>query len=143
MTISFKYKTVKRPDGTEVKTPSIPILLTGKINFETIGLVDSGADISAMSKDVAEILGLDLKGDTDYAYGIGGKVKSVDTKVKITIAKGHENYTFQMPIKVILEDYDFPILLGRAGFFDRFIISFDQIQEKVSLKENKRGFFRY
>jgi len=30
MTISFKYKTVKRPDGTEVKTPSIPILLSGK-----------------------------------------------------------------------------------------------------------------
>ncbi|MBU0536455.1 MAG: retroviral-like aspartic protease family protein [Nanoarchaeota archaeon] len=62
MTITFRYKTVKRPDGTEVKTPSIPILLSEKENFETTALLDSGADISAMPKDLADILGLDLSG---------------------------------------------------------------------------------
>ena len=46
MTISFRYKTVKRPDDTKVKTPSIPIILDGKEKFETIALIDSGADIS-------------------------------------------------------------------------------------------------
>ena len=60
MTISFNYKTVKRPDGTSVKTPSIPILLRDKEAFETIALLESCADISAMPKDVAEILGLDF-----------------------------------------------------------------------------------
>ena len=134
MTISFNYKNVKRPDGTYIKTPSIPILLTGKEAFETIALLDSGADISAMPKNVAEILGLDLSGEITPAYGIGGSVDSVQTKVSMTVEKGHEHYSFQIPIKVILENYDFPILLGRAGFFDKFVISFDQTQEKVFLK---------
>ena len=48
MTLSFHYKTVKRPDGTEVKTPSIPVVFSGKERFETLALLDSGADISAM-----------------------------------------------------------------------------------------------
>ena len=134
MTIIFKYKTVKRPDGTEVKTPSIPILLEGKDKFETVALLDSGADISAVPLAVAEILGLDLSSERKPAYGIGGKVDSVETRMNITVEKGHEHYTFQIPVKVILGNYDFPILLGRAGFFDNFVISFDQSQEKVSLK---------
>ena len=91
MTISFRYKSVERPDGTLVKTPSIPILLKGKEVFETIGLLDSGADVSAMSKDVAEILGLDLRGKKEPAFGIGGKVDSVETKVRISVEKGHEH----------------------------------------------------
>jgi len=139
MTISFRYKTVKRPDGTKVKTPSIPILLECKEKFETIALLDSGADISAMPKDIAEILGLNLNGEKTPAYGIGGEVESIETKVNITIEKGHERYTFQIPIKVILGKYDFPILLGRSGFFNKFVISFDQSKEKVSLKRATRG----
>lgn len=135
MTINFRYKTVKRPDGTKVKTPSIPIVLDGKEKFETIALIDSGADISAMPKAVAELLGLNLRGKKTPAYGIGGKVDAVETKVNIIIEKGHERYTFQIPIKVILGNYDFPILLGRLGFFDKFVISFDQANEKVSLKK--------
>jgi hypothetical protein len=134
MTISFNYKTVKRPDGTEVKTPSIPILLNGSERFETVALLDSGADISAIPRGVAEILGLDLSGEKTPAFGIGGKVDSVESTVNLTVEKGHEKYSFKIPVKVILGQYDFPILLGRAGFFDKFVISFDQSQEKVFLK---------
>ena len=122
MTISLKYKTVKRPNGSEVKTPSIPILLSGREKFETVALIDSGADISAVPLAVAEILGLDLSSEKTPAYGIGGKVDSIETTMNATIEKGHERYIFQIPVKVIVGDYDFPILLGRAGFFDKFII---------------------
>jgi len=135
MTIIFKYKPVKRPDGTEVRTPSIPILLNGRESFRSFALLDSGADISAMPKAVAELLGLNLNGEITKAYGIGGEVDSVETNVNITVEKGHEHYTFQIPVKVILGDYDFPLLLGRVGFFDKFVISFDQGQEKISLKK--------
>jgi hypothetical protein len=134
MTITFNYKTIKRPDGTKVKTPSIPISLSGKEKFDTIALLDSGADISAIPKSLAEILGLDLRGKKTPAYGIGGKVEATDTNMAITVKKGHERYSFQIPVKVILENYDFPILLGRAGFFDKFVIRFNQSMEKVSLK---------
>ena len=88
-----------------------------------------------MPKAVAELLGLNLNGEITKAYGIGGEVDSVETNVNITVEKGHEHYTFQIPVKVILGDYDFPLLLGRVGFFDKFVISFDQGQEKISLKK--------
>jgi hypothetical protein len=40
MAITFRYKTVKRPDGSTVKTPSIPVTLKGREQFDTIALVD-------------------------------------------------------------------------------------------------------
>jgi len=39
------------------------------------------------------------------------------------------------PVKVILGNYDFPILLGREGFFSEFVISFFQNDQKVTLKK--------
>lgn len=135
MVMIFKYKIIKRPDSTTVKTPSIPIQLIGKERFETIALLDSGADISAIPLSIAEILGLNLNGEKSHAYGIGGKVDSIQTNMNIIIEKGHEHYNFQIPVKVILGNYDFPVLLGRTGFFDKFIISFDQNKEKISLKK--------
>src|SRR3989338_9869456 len=101
MTLVFKYKAVKRPDGTEVKTPSIPVVLKWKQQLDTIALLDSGADVSAMPLAIAEIIGCDLSNKKSSAYGIGGKVDAVDTKVSVIVEKGHERYEFQMPIKVI------------------------------------------
>ena len=134
MTLFFKYTRVNRPDGTEVKTPSIPVLLCGDETFDTVALVDSGADISALPERLAHILGLDLSGKRSPAYGIGGKVEAVDTSMGIVVERGHERYGFTIPVKVILGNYDFPVLLGKAGFFEKFIISFDQIRERVLLK---------
>ena len=122
MTISFRYKSVKRPDGTLVKTPSIPVTLAGKESFDTIALLDSGADISAIPKSIAELLGLNLDTRITSAYGIGGRVKSVESSVNVIVQKGHERYSFNLPVKVVLDEYDFPILLGRLGFFDKFVI---------------------
>jgi hypothetical protein len=99
-------------------------------------LLDSGADISAMPKDVAEILGLDLSGKKEPAFGIGGQVSAVPTSVNVSIEKGHERYNFRIPVKVILGNYDFPVLLGRAGIFDKFKITFDHSNEKVFLKRS-------
>lgn len=135
MTITFRYKTITRPDNTKVKAPIIPVLFHGKENIATTALVDSGADISAMPKDFAELLGIELKGKKEIAYGIGGTVESIDSKISVTIEKDHEKYDFLIPIKIILGKHDFPILLGRAGFFDEFIISFDQSKQKISLKK--------
>ncbi len=136
MSMTFKYKTIKRPDGTESRTPSIPITLLGNsMKIDSVCLIDSGADVSAMSKDMAELLGIDLKGEVEQAFGIGGKVDSIESKMSVIIEKGHEHYPLEIPVKVIMGEYDFPILLGREVFFDNFIISFDQKQQKVTLKK--------
>jgi len=142
MTITFRYKEVKRPDSSAVKIPAIPITLIGdKGSFDTVALIDSGADISVIPKDIAEILGLNLKGDITDAFGIGGSARTIETKIRVIISKGHERYQLQLPIKVILGKYDFPVLLGREGFFDKFKIIFDQQKEKISLKRKSRKLF--
>lgn len=108
------------------------------MTYQFIALLDSGADISVIPKDVAELLGLDMTGETEKATGIGGKVPAVQTTLNIELGKPHEMHQFNIPVKIILSDNDeeIPILLGRAGFFDRFVIIFDQKDEKVVLKYN-------
>ena len=98
-------------------------------------MLDSGADISAIPKSIAELLGLNLDTKITSAYGIGGRVKSVESSVKVIVQKRHERYSFNLPVKVVLDEYDFPILLGRLGFFDKFVITFDQENERVLLKK--------
>jgi hypothetical protein len=134
MTITFHYKKVRRPDGSEIRTPSIYLLMHGEETIETVALVDSGADVSAMPQEFAEALGLDFSGKKAPAFGIGGKVDTVETEVRITVAKGHEKYSFWIPVKVIMGSYDLPILLGRAGFFEHFVISFNEKRQTISLK---------
>ena len=139
MTLTFKYKRVKRANNTEIKSPSIPITIWGEgQRFEFIALLDSGADISVVPREVAELLGLNLKGKIEEAKGIGGKVKATQTNMNIGLGKPHERYELNIPVKIILEnkEEEMPILLGRTGFFDKFIITFNQKEERITIKRN-------
>lgn len=135
--MTFKYRPIKRPDGNQIKTPSIPVTLIGnsRIKIEFMALIDSGADLSIIPKEVADLLNLNLEGKKDKSRGIGGEVDVINTIITINIKKGHEDYSFTIPIQVILDKPHIPILLGRAGFFDEFKIIFDQINERVLLKK--------
>lgn len=135
MALSFRYKEVRRPDGTAVKCPIIPVQLAGKDLFTTTALLDSGADVSAMPLAIAEAIGLDLTGVPGNSFGIGGKVKSVQSTVRVAVEKGHERYVFTLPVMVIYDDYQFPVILGRKGFFSQFLITFDEENERVTLKK--------
>jgi len=141
MVLTFRYKSVNRPDGTNVKTPSIPVMLRGRESVDVVAMLDSGADISVIPLSIAKIIGLDMNSPRIPAFGVGGKIETVDSKVNITIEKGHERYCFDMPVKIVLEEYDLPILLGRVGFFDQFIISFNQREEKIILKKVRSQVF--
>jgi predicted aspartyl protease len=135
MTLTYKYKVVPRSNNIKASSPSIPMTLSGKGGkYEFMVLLDSGADISAIPKHVAELLGLNLEGEKEKTFGIGGEAPAVETKMKIEFGKTHENYSFEIPVKVILSNYDFPPLIGRAIFFDKFNIIFKQNERRVSLK---------
>ena len=61
--------------------------------------------------------------------------------MNIELGKPHEIHSHNIPVKVILDgkDEEIPVLLGRAGFFDKFLITFNQKEEKVILKPNKQN----
>jgi len=140
--MNFKYKLNKRPFEDNSKTPSIPISIrgNGNTNFGFMALLDSGADFSIIPQDVAELLNLDLTKKKEKVRGIGGWLDSIEDKITINISKGHESYSFIISVKVILGEGDkigdIPIILGRNGFFNKFKITFDQANERVSLKWN-------
>ena len=90
---------------------------------------------------MAEGLDLRMDGERDIAFGIGGEVKSINSSVSFLIEQNHERYFLTIPIKIILDDFSFPFLLGRRGFFNQFKIIFDENKQKVSLKKvNKRSY---
>jgi len=135
MVLTFKYKDVSRSNKTHSSSPSIPVTLFGEGGkYEFMVLLDSGADISAIPKHMAELLNLDLTKKEEEAFGIGGKVPAIPTSMNIEINRKHERYNFRIPVKVILGGYDFPPLIGRAVFFDKFDITFRQSDKKVILK---------
>ena len=138
MAISFKYKVNPFKKDAKIKTPCIPITLRGNNGtpIDVIALLDSGADISAIPQGLAEFLNLDLNGEKDKAEGVGGEVDVINTKLNVQLKKGHEDYNFNIPVQVILGKDKIPPLLGRNSFFDKFIISFDNKKEKVTLKRN-------
>ena len=81
--MSFRYKEIKRPNGIIIKAPYIPITLKSeKESLDFIGLIDSGADISVIPREAADILGLKIEKE-DEATGIGGKAKTSDSHLNI------------------------------------------------------------
>jgi len=135
MSITFSYKQIKRPGLLPSFCPAIPITLAGKESVDTYGLLDSGADFSAIPKGIAEILGIELSGKHEKIRGVGGETEAVTAKITVVVEKGHERYSIPVDFKVLLQiESDFPILLGRKGFFGSFRITFDEKNQKITLK---------
>ena len=139
MVLSFNYHKLSNKKGSDIRTPTIPIILKGNSEtpIEVYALIDSGADVSVIPKALAEVLDLDLSGKEEISYGIAGEIKVKNTIMEITIQKPREQYNFSIPVQVVLEGEDPPIILGRNGFFDRFIISIDEARKKIKLKDNQ------
>jgi len=137
MVLTYHYKEVKIPGHIIMKRPIIPVTLSNKnVSFEITGLLDSGADFTAFTKEIAETLEMDLTGPKEKALGVGGEIETVRSKVTISLGKGHEHYTVTVPVKVLLVDNATVLpLLGREGFFDEFRITFEERNKKVYLKK--------
>ena len=140
MTLSYRYHQVNTK-GHPRRRPMINVTLSNGSNiFKTMALLDSGADVSAISSDIAELIGLDIDGPRDVSRGVAGIIESVERKVNISFGSDHEMYKFTVPVKILFidesESSSFVPLLGRDGFFSEFKISFDEANSKFSLKKN-------
>lgn len=142
MIFSFNYHKLPNKKGVDKRTPTIPITLKGgaETSIQVYALIDSGADISIIPKALAEVLDLDLSGKIHPSYGIAGEIKVKDSKMRVTIKKNHETSTFVIPVQIILTGEEPPIILGRAGFFERFVITIDEDRQKIRLKKVQNPF---
>ncbi len=138
MVLRYCYVTVPHADGTTSRVPLIPITLIGKVPVTVYAVVDSGADACALPLRLAELLGLPLTGEKERSFGIGGFIESVESTVVVALQQGRERHQFTIPMSIMLSHHTFPVLLGQKGFFDKFIIKFNNRKNKFSLKRCRK-----
>jgi len=111
--------------------PLIEIVLIGpKERIKMLALLDSGADYSLFNLEVAERLG--IKNETSEKVGLQG-----------VVGEPFWGYMHKVPIQVEDKVFNCKIvfsnvkttLLGRDNFFLPFLVTFNEKQQKVSLKE--------
>jgi len=130
MTLKFPY--LKRE---KKYYPIIPILLRHKDKLVlTEALVDSGANTSVFHAEIAEQLGIKFKqGRKIYLGGIGGRILAylhqVDIKIEDIEFICKVAFTEEMPVSLNI--------LGRENFFEKFLISFDDINREVILQRKE------
>ncbi len=100
---------------------------------EVLMVVDSGAEVSLISKILGEELGFSVAyGEKiEIGQGVGGDIEYVNRIIDISIAGN----TFKAPVAWILNDIgDTPLLLGREVVFDLFDIKFVQAEERIEFE---------
>ncbi len=129
----IRIKSVKRHEWT----PKYPIILRrNDIQLEERMLIDSGADISVISKQTGIDLGLTVQAE-DYqqsAEGVGGGSIIYLTKViEIEI----DRHVLHIPVAWLLEDDVEEMIIGREIVFDIFDIEFKQADEEIIFKKRE------
>jgi hypothetical protein len=112
--------------------PMIPVnLKKNERSIETLALIDSGATISVFQGSLGESLGIDLEsGKKKLFQGIGGKIIGYIHSVVLKIA----NLEFDCEVAFSYELATSMNILGRKGFFDKFLLTFDEQRKEVILK---------
>ena len=125
--LSFPYKT----DAQGNSFPVIPLSLKfSNKKKEFFALVDSGATISIFRSEVADSLGINVSsGKEIYLGGVGGRIKGHIHKLEVEIA----GKQFICPIVFSYEYLVSFNLLGRAAFFEKFRITFEEEDSKITL----------
>lgn len=131
--LPIRIKSVKRHEWT----PKYPITLKrNDVQLEERMLIDSGADISVISKQTGIDLGLSvlLEDYQQSAEGVGGGTINYLTKViQIEI----DNHPLSVPVAWLLDDDFDEMIIGREVIFDVFDIEFKQADEEIIFKLRK------
>lgn len=134
----FKYRYLRDHSGSTrdfVKVPLLQVRLGfGANQTDVVGLVDTGATDCLFDRDVADDLGITLAdSDTTREYvGVGGQsvighVQSVRFQV--------QGFSEWIEIEAAFIDAKLPYqLLGQAGFFDHYEISFQRYRGRFEVK---------
>ena len=99
-------------------------------------LIDSGADISVISKEFGEKIGLMVSPNEKIfsANGVGGGIlKFVERELIIKIS----GKTVKAPFAWIQDDRYNEMIIGREVIFDEFDIEFKQADEEIIFKARK------
>ncbi len=132
--MQYKY-TDYLPDetGKLVRRPMIEITIFGpKGTHKELALLDSGADRTLLSMEVARFLGIDLvNARNGFTRGITGG----ETETKTVMLEIQVEYLNKIEIPIgFIETKNFGALLGQDGFFDLHKIRFERDHKVFEIK---------
>ena len=95
-------------------------------------LVDSGADMSIMNAEIADLLGLDVtSGRKGQVRGVTGKPEPFYTHDVTLVVGGHKTVVpISFAEKVGQDGYG---ILGQKGFFTDYRVTFDYLKEEIQV----------
>lgn len=107
-------------------------LKRNNIELDTYALIDSGASMSTFHADVANSLGIEIEnGEKRTSSGICGKVDVYIHNLELKV------FEIWFPCKIafskqLTSSFN---LLGREGFFDKHLVTFNEKERKTILTE--------
>jgi len=122
--------------GSPIKIPAVHVRLINPVDssreLNTFALVDSGATVSFLPLELAEILELKL-GDKSEAVGAGGIFDTYISKLKVEVTKGSSvKYRDEIEVQVPQEKEKIPyFVLGRNSIFLHFNVTIKETKQHV------------
>ena len=113
--------------------PIVPLELKGEEWIELHAFVDSGASYSIFHADIAEILGIEYtKGEKSFmTVGDGAQIPVYIHNINVRF--NEKEFTAKIGFSNKLGiGFD---ILGREGFFDRFVVCFDDRERILKIIE--------
>jgi hypothetical protein len=108
-------------------------------SLTTIGLVDSGSNVTFVPLELADILSLPIERE-DSAVGAGGTFNNTIRKVNIRLLKGNTSFASfpNFPVYVPMDQGRVPyVVLGRDSIFSKFDITFRENKQRFVLRGSK------
>lgn len=138
--MKVKYRTYVRRGAEEFgKMPIMHVLLkNGKNAINLDCLVDSGAGECVFNVDIADALGLDLTGAPTKQYeAVGGTTLTAKIHpIKLQVVGFNDEW---ITIKAgFIADDEIP-LLGHAGFFEHYELTFRSYRSQFEVKSRRNS----
>ena len=96
-------------------------------------VVDSGSDISIFDSTAGEQIGIKAsRFEQKEIVGVSGSIKANVVKVRARVL----DEFFELPVAFV-QNYSGPFnIIGRKGFFEKHIITFDEAKLEIVVKKN-------
>ncbi len=140
----FKLKKRSLEDGSITYHPYVKVTISHlSKNKEVTAVLDTGADLIYIPKEIAEYFNLPLSEKTLECKSPQEIFKYKTSKMNIEISRPHERYEMNFNVAVPLKKIDYDEVILGVEFLSQFKVTFDYANEKMILKKSgKRTDFR-
>jgi len=142
MTFIYKFKKERVESGLYVSRPTIPVVLWGSKGSVTVSaLIDSGSDVTVIPGYLAQAVGLDLGGKVEKLFGFYESHDAIESSAQISFLgrSRQRNVNLKIPVLITKDEEssmsEEEVILGVAGFFDKFDVSFKKSRNRIILKQ--------